>query len=122
MADTPSQENNPLNKKQIQTLQPGDQTKTEAVEVQKTSVKMGDKVHYVLPPTANKAGEHRAAFVTGDSDSGKVNLKVLLDSAEDVFAEPVIKTGPIDSRLLNDFVRDIPYDPEGKPGSWHQPE
>lgn len=71
----------------------------------------GRVVHFVLAD-GPRAGEHRAADVVRVEDAveGRVNLHVKLDGIldSDSGVAPVIR-----------HVRNVPYDAQMRPGTWH---
>lgn len=79
---------------------------------------IGRTVHYVLPASLRNTGHHRAAIVTNcapdpSEEKSKVSLTVFLDGADERAGSP-----PMPFLCL----RDVPQDPSGKPGTWHEPE
>lgn len=77
----------------------------------------GRMVHYVLTLSDSSlhAGEHRPAVVVKVwSTDGPVNLQVLYDGANDI---PYSTAASAPSGLL--WRTSVPYDPDGKVGTWH---
>lgn len=72
------------------------------------SVKVGDKVLYVLPDGKSK-GEERPAFVVKVWSPETVNLQVLTDGSND----------DIQYSGLMKWVTSVTRDPDRKPGTWH---
>lgn len=80
---------------------------------------LGRIVHFVLPSTSPRAGEHRAAIVTGAWGGLVANLAVFLDQPEDV-SKTTSNLAPEVGVVAKAWSAD--YSDEFRPGTWHWPE
>jgi hypothetical protein len=78
---------------------------------------IGRKVHYVLPASSRRAGEHRSAEITGCPDGEYVNLTVMLDRVDDID-----RFGSRENFIFLHRAWLVKHDESRQPGTWHVPE